>query len=77
MAESIIELFRTELIRRRGPWKSLDSVEMATLEWVDWFNSRRLFEDLGHIPPAPEAESDHHRQALKLETLKILNRTLH
>jgi putative transposase len=44
MAESIIGLFKTELIRRRGPWRSLDAVELATLEWVDWYNNRRLFE---------------------------------
>jgi putative transposase len=49
MAESIIGLFKTELIRRKGPWKSLDDVEIATLEWVDWFNNRRLFRALGDI----------------------------
>jgi transposase InsO family protein len=43
LAESIIGLYKTELIRKRGPWKTLDDVEFATLEWVDWFNHRRLF----------------------------------
>ena len=43
MAESIIGLFKTELIRRKGPWRGLDAVELATLEWVDWYNNRRLF----------------------------------
>jgi putative transposase len=56
MAESIIGLYKTEVIRRRGPWRGPDDVEIATLEWVDRFNNRRLFEDLGWIPPA-EAES--------------------
>ena len=59
MAESIIGLFKTELIRRRGPWRGLDDVEIATLEWVDWFNNRRLFEAIGNIPPA-EAETNHY-----------------
>ncbi len=52
LAETIIGLYKTELIRRRGPWKSLDEVEYATLEWVDWFNHRRLLEPIGHVPPA-------------------------
>lgn len=52
MAESIIGLYKTELVRRRGPWRGLDDLELSTLEWVDWFNHRRLFHDLGRIPPA-------------------------
>ena len=52
LAETIIGLYKTELIRRRGPWKALDDVEYATLEWVDWFNHRRLLEPIGHVPPA-------------------------
>jgi transposase InsO family protein len=56
LAESIIGLFKTEVIRRPGPWKSLEAVEFATLEWVDWFNNRRLLEPIGNIPPA-EAEA--------------------
>lgn len=52
LAESIIGLFKTEIIRQRGPWKSVDAVELATLEWVDWFNHRRLLEPIGNIPPA-------------------------
>ena len=51
-AESIIGLYKTELVRNRGPWRGLDDLELATLEWVDWFNTRRLFEDHGRIPPA-------------------------
>ena len=56
LAESVIGLFKTEVIRRRGPWRSLETVEYATLEWVDWFNNRRLLEPIGNIPPA-EAEA--------------------
>ncbi len=52
MAETINGLFKTEVIRKRGPWKNIDEVEYATLEWVDWFNNRRLLEPIGNIPPA-------------------------
>jgi putative transposase len=52
MAESVIGLYKTEVIRRRGPWKGIDEVEYGTLEWVDWFNHRRLLEPIGHVPPA-------------------------
>jgi len=52
LAETIIGLYKTELIRRRGPWKGIDDVEYATLEWVDWFNHRRLLEPIGDVPPA-------------------------
>ena len=52
LAESVIGLYKTELIRRRGPWKHLEAVEFATLEWVDWFNNRRLLEPIGNVPPA-------------------------
>jgi putative transposase len=52
LAETIIGRYQTELIRRRGPWKGLDEVEYATLEWVDWFNHRRLLEPIGYVPPA-------------------------
>jgi transposase InsO family protein len=55
LAETVIGLFKTEVIRRRGPWRRLEAVEFATLEWVDWFNNRRLLEPIGNIPPA-EAE---------------------
>jgi transposase InsO family protein len=52
LAETIIGLYKTELIRRRGPWRGLDEVEYSTLEWVDWFNHRRLLEPIGDVPPA-------------------------
>jgi putative transposase len=61
LAETIIGLYKTELIRRRGPWKGIDEVEYATLEWVDWFNHRRLLEPIGHVPPA-EFEAAFQRQ---------------
>jgi len=61
LAESVIGLFKTELIRRRGPWRSIETVEFATLEWVDWFNNRRLLEPIGNIPPA-EAEARYHAE---------------
>ena len=55
LAETINGLYKAEVIHRRGPWRSFESVEFATLEWVDWFNNRRLLEPIGNIPPA-EAE---------------------
>eukprot|EP00456_Euglypha_rotunda_P088095 TRINITY_DN9002_c0_g2_i1.p1 TRINITY_DN9002_c0_g2~~TRINITY_DN9002_c0_g2_i1.p1 ORF type:complete len:302 (+),score=35.37 TRINITY_DN9002_c0_g2_i1:337-1242(+) len=55
LAETINGLYKAEVIHRRGPWRSLESVEFATLEWVDWFNHRRLMGPIGNIPPA-EAE---------------------
>jgi putative transposase len=61
LAETIIGLYKAELIRRRGPWRGLDEVEYATLEWVDWFNHRRLLEPIGHVPPA-EFEAAYHRK---------------
>jgi putative transposase len=56
LAETVIGLYKSEVIRRRGPWRSLEAVEYATLEWVDWFNHRRLLEPIGNLPPA-EAEA--------------------
>jgi putative transposase len=52
MAESAIGLYKTELIRRHGPWRSHDQVEIATLEYIDWFNFRRLHGEISHVPPA-------------------------
>ena len=61
LAESVIGLYKTELIHKRAPWKDLDQVEYATLEYVDWFNHRRLLEPIGHIPPA-EKEANYHQE---------------
>ncbi|MGH3041491.1 MAG: IS3 family transposase [Gaiellaceae bacterium] len=60
LAETINGLYKAELVRNRGPWRSLEDLEYATLEWVDWFNNRRLFEAHGQIPPA-EYEAAHYR----------------
>jgi transposase InsO family protein len=57
LAETINGPFKAEVIHRRGPWRSLEADEYATLEWVDWFNNRRLLEPIGNIPPA-EAEDN-------------------
>jgi transposase InsO family protein len=56
LAETINGLYKAEVIHRRGPWRSLEAVEFATLEWVDWFNNRRLLSSIGNMPPA-EAET--------------------
>jgi putative transposase len=65
LAETVIGLFKTEVIHRRGPWRSIETVEFATLEWVDWFNNRRLLEPIGNIPPA-EAEHRFYAQSREL-----------
>jgi putative transposase len=61
LAETVIGLFKTEVIRRRGPWRNLETVEFATLDWVDWYNNRRRLEPIGNIPPA-EAEERYYAQ---------------
>jgi transposase InsO family protein len=61
LAETIIGLYKTEVIRRRGPWRHAEAVEFATLEWVDWFNNRRLLEPIGEIPPV-EFEQAYYRR---------------
>jgi len=62
LAESVIGLFKTEVIRRKGPWRHVEAVEFATLEWVDWFNHRRLLEPIGYVPPA-EYEARYYEHA--------------
>jgi len=61
LAETINGLYKAEVIWRRGPWRSFEQVEFATLEWVDWFNNRRLLAPIGNIPPA-EAEARYYAQ---------------
>jgi len=61
LAESLIGLFKTEVIHLKGPWRHLKAVEFATLEWVDWFNTRRLLEPVGYVPPA-EYEEQYYQQ---------------
>ncbi|MGP9806331.1 integrase core domain-containing protein, partial [Paracoccus sp. NSM] len=67
LAETINGLFKAEVIHRRGPWRNFEAVEYATLEWVDWFNNRRLLEPNGNIPPA-EAEANFYA-ALEAENM--------
>jgi putative transposase len=61
LAETVIGLFKTEVIRRLGPWRSVEAVELATLTWIDWFNHRRLLEPIGFVPPV-EAEAAFYNQ---------------
>ena len=61
LAETVIGPFKTEAIRRRGPWRNVGAVEFATLDWVGWFNDRRLLEPIGNVPPA-EAEQRHYAE---------------
>jgi putative transposase len=71
MAESIIGLFKTEVIHRRGPWRSFDDVEYATLEWVAWFNGSRLFEALGDVPPNEYEQAHYQRQTAVAELATV------
>ena len=61
LAESVIGLYKTEVIRRQGPWRGLEDVEYKTLEWVDWYNTRRLLEPIGYVPPL-EHETNYYQQ---------------
>ena len=62
LVESVIGLFKTEMIRQRGPWRSLEDVEFAMLEWVWWFNHHRLLEPIGYVPPVGFEEAYYRRQ---------------
>ena len=75
MAETINGLYKTELIRRQGSWRGLDDVEYATLEWVDWFNHRRILEPSGDIPPA-EYEANYYRQTSPAEDAGLKQNSL-
>jgi putative transposase len=68
LAESIIGLFKTEVIQLKGPWRHLEAVEFATLRWVDFFNNRRLLEPIGYVPPA-EYEANYSAQRQQPETI--------
>ena len=61
LAETINGLYKTEVIRRRGPWKNIEAIEYATLEWVDWFNNHLLLEPIGNVPPT-EFERSYYQQ---------------
>lgn len=71
LAESVIGLFKTEVIRRRGPWRSLEDVEFATLEWVWWFNYHRLLEPIGYVPPVEYEEAYYRRQEGQAEVATL------
>ena len=73
LAESVIGLYKAEVIRHEGPWKGLEEVEFATLEWVDWFNNTRLLEPIGYVPPA-EFEEAYYAQAAAAEEEERLKR---
>jgi len=68
MAESVIGLFKTEVVRRLGPWKGVEAVEFATLDWVAWFNNKRLLEPLGYVPPIEFEEAYYHQNGLPPES---------
>jgi putative transposase len=76
VAESLNGLYKTEVIRRRGPWRSLDDVEYATLEWVDWYNHHRLHSWCGDVPPA-EYEDLYYRQTTDTATAESAQPSLH
>lgn len=67
LAETINGLYKAELIHKRGPWKNREAVELATLEWVSWFNHQRLLGSIGYIPPA-EAEAQYYRQSANTDS---------
>ena len=67
LAETINGQYKAEIIHRRGPWKTREAVELATLEWVSWFNHHRLLEPIGYMPPA-EAEANYWRQKAQAST---------
>ena len=66
MAESVNGLYKTELVRKQGPWRGLEDLEFATLKWVDWYNHRRLFSALGYVPPA-EYEANHYSEQVLVD----------
>jgi putative transposase len=70
LAETINGLYKAEVIHRRGPWRSFKAVEFATLEWVNWFNRRRLLEPIGNIPLA-EAEANYYAATAAMDKLPI------
>ena len=72
LAETVIGLFKTEIIRGRGPWRTLEDVEFATLQWVWWFNHHRLLEPIGYVPPVEHEEAYYRRQLTQAE-LTTLN----
>src|SRR5690606_23265030 len=72
LAESVIGLYKTEVIRQREPWRGLEDVEFATLEWVHWYNHERLLEPIGYLPPA-EYEKNFYRRSEQEPLEAVLN----
>jgi putative transposase len=66
LAETVIGLYKIEVIYHDGPWRGVEQLEYATLEWVAWFNSQRLLEPIGYVPPAEYEEQFHRTQAAQL-----------
>jgi len=77
LAESVIGLYKTEVIRHEGPWKGLEEVEFATLEWVDWFNHTRLLEPIGYVPPAEFEEAYYALSAATEAEERLKEQSLH
>lgn len=77
MAESVIGLYKTEVIRHEGPWRGLEEVEFATLEWVDWFNNARLLEPIGYVPPAEFEQTYYAQTAAAEEEQRLKRESLH
>lgn len=71
LAETTIGLYKTELLKRKGPWRTPEQVELATLEWIDWWNHRRLHEAIGHIPPA-EKEANYYNHKTQTTSSEIV-----
>jgi transposase InsO family protein len=76
LAESVTGLYKAEVIRHERPWKGLDAVEYATLEWVDWFNHARLLEPIGYVPPA-EFEEAYYAHAASERDERLKETSLH
>jgi putative transposase len=66
LAETVISLYKTEVIRRRGPWRGVEAVELATLEWVSWYNNKRLLAPIGYLPPAEYERIYQHGQVAEV-----------
>ena len=69
LAESVIGLFKIEVIRAKGPWRNIEAVEFATLVWVDWFNNRQLLEPLGWVPPMEYEEAFYQGQTANVKVV--------
>ena len=76
MAEAFNSLFKAELVRNRGPWRSIDDLEIAVAEYIDWFNMRRLHGEIGLIPPV-EAETNYYSQQPAITRMKRVEPSLH